>query len=537
MNAGALALGWLLLVAGQNPSEGWAINQRDLKIPVDIKAWRTENINHLLLFVSADRGASWQQHTAIKPKLAPHEQDQNVFIFRAPADGEYWCRVVVVDSKGGQEPRDVSKGPPDQKILIDTRPPTVQILSAQRLGDDVLVDWTVQEEYPEWAAFKLEYRRADDTLGTWSPAPVNPGPKGPGRFHVSTTGPLKVRLSLKDKAGNLGVSAETDVGGNGIITTNFPVQSAPTGSGQAEPSKEPPLLPPPPNPIGTEMKQPSEGAPAASSIGVPPPPQSIDALPAQDAKLEQSKAVASTDGPRQAAAPAATGGTASPIGPPGLAKAPHKVVNRKDVTVEYELAKVGPSGVGKVEVYLTKDDGQHWELYADDPDVKAEPTGPQKRRIPLPGEGVFGIWLVAKNRAGVGKTPPRSGDAPQLRVEVDLTPPVATLYEPVPDPSQRDTVVLRWTAADKHNERLDKSRLPAQPISLEYSADGKEWKSIAAGIANSGRHPWQVPNGLVQAYLRLRVRDLAGNEAVAVTSRPQLLDFVAPDVQGLRVVD
>jgi hypothetical protein len=536
MNAGALALSWLLLVAGQNPSEGWAINQRDLKIPVDIKAWRTENINQLLLFVSADRGATWQQHTAIKPKLAPNEQDQNVFIFRAPADGEYWCRVVVVDGKGVQEPRDVSKGPPDQKILIDTRAPAVQILTAQRIGDDVLVDWAVQEDYPEWATFKLEYRRADDAAGAWSPAPVNPGPKGPGRFHVSATGPLKVRLSLKDKAGNQGVSAETDVGGNGIITTNFPVQSVPTGSGQSEPVKEPPLLPSPANPGGAETKQPSEGPPPHSSIGVPPPP-SIDALPAQGANAEQGKAVASTDVSRQAAAPATNAVPPGPAIPTGPTRAPHKVINRKDVTVEYELAKVGPSGVGKVEVYLTKDDGQHWEIYADDPDVKAELTGPQKRRIPLPGEGVFGIWLVAKNRAGVGKAPPRPGDVPQLRVEVDLTPPVATLFEPVPDPAQRDTVVLRWTAADKHNDRLDKARLPAQPITLEYSTDGKEWKSIASNLENTGRHPWQVPTGLVQAYLRLRVRDLAGNEAVAVTSRPQLLDFVPPDVQGLRVID
>jgi hypothetical protein len=549
MNAGALALSCWMLVAGQNPSEGWATNQRDLKIPIDVRAWRPETINKLLLFVSADKGVTWQQHTAVKPKLAPHEQDQNVFVFRATADGEYWFRVAVVDHKGVQEPRDVSRGNPDQKILIDTRPPAVQILSAQRQGDEVLVDWSAQEDHPDWTTFKMEYRRADDPSGAWSPAPVNPGPRGPGRFRVSAPGALKVRLTLKDAAENVGTSAEVEVGGNGIITTNFPVPApqSPTGP-PPDVNKLPavgaqeaaPVLPPPPDPVaagpGRFQKDPPPvgGPPPTPPTGITPPP-SLEVPPATaEPRPEHGRAVASTDTPPAVAAPAPP---QVPPGPGESGKVPHKVINRTDVTVEYELAKVGPSGVGKVEVWLTKDDGQHWALFADDPAVKPDAVGPQKRRIPLPGEGVFGVWLVVRSRAGLGKAAPKPGDAPQLRVEVDLTPPVATLYEPVPDPSQRDTVVLSWTAADKHGDRLDKARLPERPITLEYSVDGKEWQKIAADVPNTGRHPWHVPTGVVTAYLRLRVRDQAGNEAVAVTPRPQTLDLSAPEVQGLRIVE
>jgi hypothetical protein len=543
MNAGALALTYLLLVAGQNPSEGWATNQRDLKIPIDIKAWRPETISRLILFVSSDQGASWHEHTTVKPRTAPQEQDQNVFIFRAVADGEYWFRVAVVDLKGNQEPRDPSRGAPDQKILIDTRPPAVQILSAQRQGDDVLVDWSAQEDHPDWTTFRLEYRRADDLSGVWSPAPVNPGPKGPGRFRVSTAGPLKVRLSMKDAAENLGMSAETEVGGNGIVTTNFPVPVSQT-EGQKLPSavggpETAPVLPVPPNPMSAGSNPPPRdpppvgGLPPTPPTGIVPPP-SVDSLPippVQEAKPEPRRPVASTEALIPAApsqAPAASAGPASP------AKIPYKIVNHKDVTVEFELAKVGPSGVGKVEVWLTRDEGQHWALFADDPDVKPNAVGPQKRTLQLPGEGVFGIWLVVKSRAGLGKAAPRPGEAPQLRIEVDLKPPVAQLYAPVPDPSQRDTVMLMWTASDQDNKRL-----ADRPITLEYSADGKEgtWQPIASGIAHTGRHPWRVPTGVVSAYLRLRVRDQAGNEAVAVTPQPQILDLSVPDVQGLRVVE
>jgi hypothetical protein len=544
MNAGALALSCLLMVAGQTAPLGWATNQRDLKIPIDIKAWRPENISQLVLYVSADKGTSWHQHTTVKPRTAPQEQDQNVFIFRAAVDGEYWFRVAVVDLQGNQEPRDPAKGAPDQKILIDTHPPKLDILSAQRQGDDVLVDWVVQEDHPEWTSFKLEYRRADDAVSSWTPAPVTPAPKGPGRFHVSTAGPLKVRLSLKDAADNVGTSAETEVAGNGIVTTNFPVSA-----GQSEPPKAPPAggpdvapaLPIPPNPITEPTPLPKDpppvgGLPPTPPTGIVPPPtaDSLKIPPVQEARPDPGRPVASSEVTAPPVAPPAPQVSPGPAVPP---KIPYKIVNRKDVTVEYELAKVGPSGVGKVEVWLTRDEGQHWELFAEDPAVKPNASGPQKRTLQLPGEGVYGLWLVVKSRAGLGKAPPKAGDAPQLRIEVDLKPPVAQLYAPVPDPSQRDTVLLMWTASDQ-----DGKRLANQPITLEYSPDGKEgnWLPIASGISHAGgtgRHPWRVPTGVVSAYLRLRVRDQAGNEAVAVTPQPQILDLSVPDVQGLRVVE
>jgi hypothetical protein len=497
MNAGALALSCLLLAAGQNPPQGWATNQRDLKIPIDIKAWRVENISQLVLFVSSDKGASWHQHTTVKPKTAPQEQDQNVFIFRAAADGEYWFRVAVLDLKGNQEPRDPSKGAPDQRILIDTRPPKVDILSAQRQGDDVLVDWIAQEDHPDWTTFKLEYRRADDASGAWSPAPVNPGPKGPGRFRVSAAGPLRVRLSLKDAAENLGTSAETEVAGNGIVTTNFPVPS-----GQAETQKMPPagggpevapVLPAPPDPISSGTNPPAKEPPP---VGGPPPtpptgivpPTSVDELkiptipPVQEARpAEPGRPVASTGATNPAAAPQAPLAQAVPASQP---KIPYKIVNHVGVTVEYELAKVGPSGVGKVEVWLTRDDGQHWALFADDPAVKPETAGPQKRTLRLPGEGVFGLWLVVKSRAGLGKAPPRQGDAPQLRIEVDLKPPVAQLYAPVPDPSQRDTVLLMWTASDQDNKRL--ADHPITWNTRRTARKGPGSRSPAASLTRAG---------------------------------------------------
>ena len=66
-----------------------------------------------------------------------------------------------------QEPADVSRGPPDQKILIDTVRPVVRIVSAQRQGEDIVVAWEIQEEHPDWTSLKLEYRSLDGSA-TWA---------------------------------------------------------------------------------------------------------------------------------------------------------------------------------------------------------------------------------------------------------------------------------------------------------------------------------------------------------------------------------
>ena len=53
---------------------------------------------------------------------------------------------------------------------------------------------------------------------------------------------------------------------------------------------------------------------------------------------------------------------------------PIQYVNQHQIMLEYELHRVGPSGIGGIEVWLTKDDGQAWEPYARDEDVQSGST-------------------------------------------------------------------------------------------------------------------------------------------------------------------
>ena len=214
--------------------------------------------------------------------------------------------------------------------------------------------------------------------------------------------------------------------------------------------------------------------------------------------------------------------------PPGV-----QVVNKRQLKLDFEVAKFGPSGLGGVDVYVTTDDGRTWERQPGVPNVAFPPPGERTGgpvrgsvMVQLGREGVaYGFCLVVKSRAGLGKPPPKSGDAPAIRVELDATLPEAELYRPQADPSRRDALMLTWKASDRN--------LTATPVSLEW-AEHKEgpWAFIGGPeLPNTGRHSWQVPaNVPPSVYLRLTVRDTAGNTAVAQTNEPVLVDLTVPEV-------
>ena len=91
-----------------------------------------------------------------------------------------------------------------------------------------------------------------------------------------------------------------------------------------------------------------------------------------------------------------------------------------------------------------------------------------------------------------------------------------------------------------------RENLAERPISLEYAArpDG-EWLPIQLDMENKGRYSnervsgdfsWKVPPSTpVQVYLRVRVRDKAGNERIGVTQQPQYVDLTEPERRPIGV--
>jgi hypothetical protein len=522
MTVGAMTLTCLLLAAGQVPSDLVALNQTKVRFPLNINLARRQEISQIKLYVSSDRGLSWQQEAVVAP-------DQDAVYFYAPRDGEYWLQVATVSRNGKQEPDNIYRVPPGRiaKVLIDTLKPLVRITAAQRQADEIAVAWEIQEDHPDPASLKLEYQTAGSSALTWTPAAAPAALIGQARIYVPVPQAVRLRLQMKDRAGNLSV-AEAEVAGLGGIT---PTAFMPAGQTAALTTPPAPGLVTPPGPPpapAAAAAQPAPAPPAAPPVdkawaGVPPPPPGAGQAepPAPQRSEATPRVVASSDAlPPPAAAPAA---------PPAVEAAAKQlpqlqVVNTKIVTMKYQLDKIGPSGVGAVELWLTPDDGATWMPFADDPKAEVKAPGATiERTVELPGEGVYGFRLVVKSKAGLGDPPPRAGDLPEMRVEVDLTPPLAKLYEPVPDPQHPNTLLFTWKCEDKN--------LAQSAVTLEWAErrDGT-WQVIAAGLPSQpSQYSWQLPATMpVHVYLRMRVRDNAGNEQVVVTAEPQLVDLAKP---------
>jgi hypothetical protein len=489
MGTGWLAWTCLLLATGAPAAADDTVhmNQRGFQIPIRIEPQRQTEVSELLLYLSRDQGRTWEIYARAKP-------DKRGFDFFAQNDGLLYFSIAVLDKKGHQDPPDIYHSPVGQKICIDTVKPVVRILSADRAGDEVQVSWEVQEERPEWTSLRLEYRAGDAPNGVWTPLPIEPGPRGNLRFRPNMAGSVTLRLSLRDQAGNEG-SEEKVVGGHFDRAVMNTSAVAPASGGE----------PPPPAPVSTV-------APAPPPIGRSDP-----------GMLAQSTA------PATRAMPSESGSFSTPRGQlPTL-----QYINKRQVKLGFNVNKIGPSGLGGVDVYITTDEGATWEKSTADPNVSL-PISPDMRGAPIRGTVtvtlakeavVYGFYLVIKSKAGRGKPPPRPGDMPQVRIEMDTTAPVATLRAPQPAPGRQDSLILTWDAEDRN--------LAQNPISLEWAktANGP-WEFIGdAQLPNTGKYTWVMREGVPSmVYLRLTVRDIAGNVAEAKTDQPVLIDLVDPEI-------
>jgi hypothetical protein len=183
--------------------------------------------------------------------------------------------------------------------------------------------------------------------------------------------------------------------------------------------------------------------------------------------------------------------------------------------LDYRIDHVGPSGVGKVEIYMTPDNGQSWHRLGEDAD-KRSPA-----EITLPGDGVFGIRVVVTNGNGFGGKAPVRGDTPHCTLEFDTTAPFVQLRsaEILPASGQ---VELRWLATDNN--------LGSEPVSLFFRTrpDGP-WQVIARNVKNEGSYRWTPPRDAgAQMYFKIEVADRANNVSQDSSRQPVVIDVSEP---------
>jgi hypothetical protein len=198
-----------------------------------------------------------------------------------------------------------------------------------------------------------------------------------------------------------------------------------------------------------------------------------------------------------------------------------KPVNTRAIALDFELTRLGPSKVTSVELWTTRDGGTTWAKT----DRMEGCVSPFRTRLGSDGE--YGFRLVCESEVGLRTPEPRRGDAPDLAVVLDTTPPRITDLSLSSMEPAKDKVRVRWVMTDEH--------LEYQGVRIEYSTDGQTWHRAAIDptISHDNKvgtsRVWVVPQGLPhRVMLRVTVRDKAGNEATAELPRAVSIDLVAP---------
>jgi hypothetical protein len=192
-------------------------------------------------------------------------------------------------------------------------------------------------------------------------------------------------------------------------------------------------------------------------------------------------------------------------------------VNSLTFDVDYDVQSVGPWGVSRIDLWATSDGGQQWTKFGVDDDNRSP------MRVTVPAGGTYGFRLVVSGANGAAAPAPQAGTTPELTIGVDLQEPQCDLQAAeIGQGNLADHLLVRWSASDDN--------LDARPIGLFYGSDPQgPWSTIATDIDNNGQYAWrllrQVPEKL---YLRLEVRDKAGNVAIRTSPAPVMLNLPQP---------
>ena len=193
------------------------------------------------------------------------------------------------------------------------------------------------------------------------------------------------------------------------------------------------------------------------------------------------------------------------------------LLGSRKFSLTYGVDSIGQDGVSKVDIWITKDQGQSWYVWGTDDD-RISPA-----IVTVDNDGLYGFRVGVTSQNGIAAPPPQAGDSPDVWVEVDTENPYVEItsapYGQGPDTGK---LLINWEASD--------TRLKSDPISLFYATtpDGP-WQPITARIANSGQYAWKIYEKTPKlVYLRIEAIDKAGNNTVYIIDKPVDLGGLVP---------
>jgi hypothetical protein len=548
----------------------YVTRQSDVEIPFSVKPGDSpaSQPTAVRVFVSWDRGKTWHFYDERKP-------EDGKFRFQPRQDGEFWFATQTVDRSGktdSPEPRH-----PQLRLLIDTQKPQLLAQPSVVRAGEVTLAWSAADASLAASTLKIEYQDAAGSGGPWQSVAVHPSAvqtangqmTGRAVFEPKITGrSINLRAEVADAAGNVSYYSQqvslslprTAIAGSPApapppdrTATRWPSANQPSGIQPSEnPFTEPgPALPGEPlepavkipqvvdnpharqdrlvssrsSPVPIEQLPPPTAQPLPIGEALPPP-----GIGGRDpGARDQEPGASSREGePREGEAPAEPLRSmplqTESIAPPQGSR-PRLTASRR-FSLDYDVETVGPEGLADVELWGTNDGGHTWAKWGSDPD-KQSPMD-----VEVNGEALYGFRVVIVGKSGLASNAPRAGDAADIWVGIDLTRPKARLVSAAyGQGNAAGKLDIRWEAAD--------ANLASRPVTILISdqPDGA-FTPIAAGLPNSGQYYWDFdPRSPRLIYLRLEVRDDAGNVAVDQLTEPIKVDGLQPKgrIRGFNV--
>ncbi|WP_298868535.1 hypothetical protein [uncultured Gimesia sp.] len=479
------------------------------------------------LYASTDRGVSWNHLKSVSPQARK-------FPFEATQDGEYWFSVRTLDSKNQLHPSG-RVFEPGLRVVIDTTPPQLDLDLRQISPGKVQLVWNAEDQNLDPTKLVLEY--SQNGSQNWQRVIVAPHRKGQTTWSISQGGVVAVRGMIKDHANNIGNSQKKirvvaaasrtvpkakqelpdfnqPIAQGGLpenrLTMTDPETPAPY-SGSGKPLK--------PNQLDTlETHTPLANRQLPSVF---PKKGGVNEVPPIDKSIQDKiKGQYVADDPEKRPLYAKN---RYPLKEKNWQPKRKQVLNGTQFQIGFQVDKVGPSGVGAVELYITEDNGQKWYKYGEDPDKKSP------FHVEVPQDGIYGFALRVRSGVGLADALPKSGEKPDVVIVVDRIAPVVKLNPVKQELSgQANKVTISWEMSDQN--------LAEKSIAINYSTqpDGP-WEPIVGWQEDTGRFTWTVgPGNPSRFYLQVVARDAADNISKAVTPAPITLDLTKPSG---RIVD
>jgi hypothetical protein len=195
----------------------------------------------------------------------------------------------------------------------------------------------------------------------------------------------------------------------------------------------------------------------------------------------------------------------------------------EDVAIQVRLQGSDAPRCGGFELWKTADGGTSWQLALN------APASEGALRVRLP-EGAWGLRTVALMDDGARTPAPRRGDAPDLSVTVDRTPPQIILGEPEVARAGGSP----FPDIDNFDLRVAYTIVDANPsptgVAASISFDGQSvWRTVARPSQPTGVIAFTISGFYSPLRFKVRAQDAAGNAAQAEKEAwPE--DLAAPPV-------